>query len=124
MRTVICGGPRTGKTTLAASLPGPIKHTDDLILDHDWSAASEAASSWFDEPGPWLVEGVTAVRALRKWLAAHPGHDKPCDLVIWLYRQHELLTKGQATMAKGCLTVWREIEPELNKRLVRVQVGE
>jgi hypothetical protein len=43
-RLVIAGGPRTGKTTLAAELAGktgaPVHHTDDLIGGFAWSDAS------------------------------------------------------------------------------------
>lgn len=112
-RIVILGGPRTGKTTLANSwsecpVGTPVRHTDDLI-PLGWSEASQAASLWFDEPGPWIIEGVAAVRALRKWRDQHPGERPPVDRVIALWEPHVTLSKGQATMAKGVESVWREI---------------
>lgn len=128
-RIVILGGPKTGKTTLAehfslggtwtpehgtgpgrARGPGAkaVRHTDDLI-SLGWSEASQAASAWFDEPGPWIIEGVAAVRALRKWRDQHPGERPPVDRVIYLTRPFVDLTPGQRSMAKGVDTVWEEI---------------
>ena len=159
-RTVIAGGPKTGKSTLADALdirPDPngcelcgsperggrystleegpgdplecplcdsipyVRHTDHLI-HLGWSEASAAAALWFDTPGPWVVEGVAAPRALRKWLAAHP-EGKPCDVLIVLTEPHEPLTPGQAAMAKGCETVLREVRGELERRGVEIRSG-
>lgn len=123
MRICITGGPKTGKTTLAERLferhdwphaqpncdgCGQLYHTDDLI-HLGWSEASQAATAWLDEPGPWIIEGVAVVRALRKWRDQHPGEPPPVDRVIRLTTPHVELSKGQATMAKGEETVWQEI---------------
>lgn len=86
-----------------------LRHTDDLIAHHDWSAASLEASKWLDEPGPWIIEGVALSRALRKWRDAHPGEPAPVDKIIRLTVPHVSLTKGQTTMAKGEETVFSEI---------------
>lgn len=118
-RTVIIGAPRAGKTTRALALGGEIVHTDDFAVRGDFSAQSEAAAAKLGGPGDWTMEGVTAVRALRKWMQAHPG--KPCDQVVRLTEPHEPLTPGQASLAKGCDTVFREIEPELRKRGVVIE---
>jgi SPP1 gp7 family putative phage head morphogenesis protein len=118
MRVVIAGGPRSGKTTLAATM-GEAKHTDDII-DLGWSEASSAAMTWFDAPGPWVIEGVATARALRKWLDANP-QGKPCDVVFWMPVPHVMLAKGQSTMLKGCEAVWRQVEPELVKRGVEIR---
>lgn len=118
-RIVIAGGPRTGKTSFARTL-GQHRSTDDLIGTHDWSGVSElVASQWMVAPGPWVIEGVAAVRALRKWLVAHP-EGKPCDVVHWLRKPMVARSPGQETMAKGCESVWREVEPELRRRGVEV----
>lgn len=134
-RIVICGGPRTGKTTLAWQMFGSgglsynaaqrsphqatvhfkggtavLRHTDDLIESHDWSAASAEVAAWLDAPGPWIIEGVAMARALRKWREACPGEPPPVDRVIRLTAPREALSKGQAAMAKGEQTVWAEIE--------------
>jgi adenylate kinase family enzyme len=112
-RILICGGPRTGKTTLAAEIGpqvgGAVHHTDDLI-PLGWSEASQAAALLLEAPGPWIVEGVAAARALRKWRQAHPGERPPVDRIIYMETPHVALTPGQATMAKGVATVYGEVE--------------
>lgn len=127
-RIAITGGPRTGKTTLAdqlwngvaiaAGVADPmqrgrgadlVRHTDDL-MHLGWSEASQAATLWLDEPGPWIVEGVAVSRALRKWHDQHPGERPPVDRVIYLREPHDALSKGQAAMAKGVASVHAEIE--------------
>lgn len=122
-RCIIAGGPRTGKSTLAVRagerFKRAVKHADSLVGVKQWSDASEAVSRWFDEPGSWIVEGVAAPRALRKWLAANPG--KRLDAtVLYLRDPIQVRSKGQAAMAKGVHTVWREILPELQDRGVTV----
>lgn len=127
LRICITGGPKTGKTTLATDLAAPgvlLCHTDALI-DLGWSEASQfVADKWLGDQGEssWIVEGVAVPRALRKWLDAHP-EGKPCDVACWLDGAHAELSKGQATMAKGCATVWREIFDQLVARGVRVLLG-
>jgi hypothetical protein len=126
-RIVICGGPRTGKTTLAdqlqvaaldawvkehgsiVDLEGPVCMRSDDVITLGWSEASQRVSEWLDAPGPWIIEGVAVCRALRKWREAHPG-EPPVDKVIRLTAPHVALTKRQAAMAKGEETVWQEIE--------------
>ena len=117
MRLVIAGVPRAGKTTLAGA---GARHTDDLIATHKWSDASDVVVTWFDAPGPWIIEGVAAVRALRKWVLGR-ATGAPCDRVIWLGSPRVALTPGQAALAKGCMTVWREVRPELLARNVHVE---
>ena len=122
-RIVIAGGPRTGKTTkaneMAEASKVTVKHTDDLIGEHEWSEASQKVADFFAEPGPWIVEGVATVRALRKWLKQNP-EGKPCDKVIKMITPLVPLTPGQITMEKGCATVFNEIEAELRARGVDV----
>lgn len=122
-RVVIGGGPLTGKTTLARSAFAavPVRHTDDLIDTHDWSAASATVAEWMAEPGPWVIEGVAAVRALRKALAATDG--APCDRLIWLRDPHQEREPGQESMAKGCETVLAGIVDELTARGVTIEYG-
>jgi len=135
-RIVICGGPRTGKTTLATDLweqndwpHGIVRHSDDLIeeLKHlgkdAWSEGSRRVTEWMDAPGPWIIEGVALARALRKWREANPGERPPVDRVIRLTTPHVALTNGQAAMAKGEETVWAEVEPWLRQHGVKVEHG-
>lgn len=121
-RIIITGVPKSGKTTLSQSdqYKGfSIKHTDDLNEKYEWSKESEVVASWFDNPGPWIVEGVTCPRALRKWLQGHP-RGAPCDSVIFLPSPRIELNKGQLAMGKGLVTVWAEILPLLKSRGVKI----
>lgn len=125
-RIVIIGSPRAGKTTYALALAARervrVRHTDDLITMVSWSKVSEiVAFQWFADPGPWIIEGVAAVRALRKWLAAN-SEGVPCDEVIVLEQPHVELTPGQASMAKACATIWAQVEGEIRARGVIVEV--
>lgn len=124
-RIVIAGVPKAGKTTLAlrGDYPGAVRHTDDLIRQDAWSEASAEVAGWLDEPGPWVIEGVAAVRALRKWCSWHPV-GKPCDRVLWLGEPRFGLAGGQLSLAKGCWTVWLGVRDELRARGVIVdQMG-
>jgi len=120
-RIVIGGHPRTGKTThgnqLAAALGVTCQHTDDLI-DLGWSEASAAAAEWMTKPGPWVIEGMAAARALRKVPESEHG---PCDLLIWLTDPFEPLTKGQLAMGKGADTVLAGIVDALDDAQVQVR---
>ena len=116
-RILITGWPRAGKTTL--SLSGnfdahpntALRHTDDLIGHLDWSAASAEVAKWLEEPGPWVIEGVSVARALRKWHEAHPHESPPCDRLIYLRTPHVELNARQAGMGKGVDSVMAELEP-------------
>jgi hypothetical protein len=106
-RVLIIGWPGTGKTTLANEMGGG-RSTDDLI-HLGWSEASEAASYWFDEPGPWIIEGVAVPRALRKWRERNPDQPPPCDKIINLTTQRRDLSNGAVSMGKGIDKVLSEI---------------
>jgi hypothetical protein len=118
MRRAIAGPPNTGKTTLA----GPnARHTDDTIATtSSWDGAHKAVAAYFDDPSPTLtVEGVKVAHGLREWLREHPT-GKPVDEVIRLVEPRETPTQFHRTLAKGEETVWRQIEPELRARGVRI----
>lgn len=119
MLTVIAGGPKTGKTTLAATMSTNVLHTDDLIA-LGWVGARDQIARWLGHGGNAVIEGVQACRGLRQWLREHP-EGRPCDEVIWLECPKVACTKGQAVMARGIETVLREIEPELIRRGVRIR---
>lgn len=124
IRIIIAGGPRTGKTTLAAKLANdlaiPHNLTTDSAMNLGWSEASAEAAKWIDWPAPWIIEGVATVRALRKWLGANP-EGKPCDVLYFLETPHVDLTPGQISMGKGVMTVFREIYEELRERGVEMR---
>ncbi len=117
-RIVIAGVPKSGKTTHAQTFSCTVLHTDDLIA-YGWSEASEeVAAKWFKQPGPWVIEGVATVRALRKAMLGTVA--KPCDAVLYLATPHVELSAGQQGMAKGIASVWAEILPRLKARGVKV----
>ena len=123
-RILIGGWPRVGKTFLATKLGAelgiPVRHADDLIGTHAWSEASAEVARWMAEGGPWIIEGVATVRAVRKALAAFS--DAPADLLYWSATPREELSVGQITMGKGCDTVWAGIRAELVRRGTRVEI--
>lgn len=132
-RIIIVGGPKTGKTTLAdgiakafnsipyaTTITTSVCHTDDL-MHLGWSESSQAAAAWLDEPGPWIIEGVAAVRALRKWRDQHPGDPPPVDRVILLTTPHVELNAGQRSMTKGHESIWREVEPWLAEHNMEIE---
>ncbi len=132
----IAGIPRSGKTTFAQQVAGytapaaQIFHTDHLQF-LEWSQVSEIAADWFDlETGEKqrIIEGVTVIRALRKWLRSHEkAHEKthekarPCEQLYWLGEARMGLSRGQATLARGCATIFSEIRPQLEARGVVVK---
>lgn len=98
-RIVIVGGPRCGKSWLAADLslnttegsgplgtssiycgdplskvkdPMPTVHylPEGLPYSGDDGAAQWIVDNWFTMPGPWICEGHVTARALRRWLNA------------------------------------------------------
>jgi hypothetical protein len=113
-RVVIVGGPGQGKTTLAAALaPHVGEHRPTDTLDSaDWSAEVTRAADWLRAPGPWVVEGVLAVYALRRLVEA--GERPPCVVV----RMRSPVDK--TPLAKAVDTVWGEIEPTLRREGVVV----
>jgi len=132
VRTIIVGGPRCGKSTIARQMrlqgirtfcgdplslvkepePGVTYLPEDL----DWSAGSAyVADNWFPLPGPWVMEGQIMARALRKWLwrrdDRYRGTAAPCDRIIVLQhpRPECTLLPGQVSMNKAVQTVWSQI---------------
>lgn len=121
MRVVVAGGPGAGKTTLAAELAArlglPIIATDDL--QHlPWSDQSSVAATWMERPGPWVMEGVTTARALRKRLE-EPG--KPCDVVVYL-RPPLRQRGGKRQMSRQIDTILADLRAPLQRRGVELVV--
>lgn len=128
MRTIIIGGPMTGKSTLALMLMSPSTPIycgdpaskarevydsvtylpDGLLFSGDGGAADWIAHNWFPKAGPWVCEGQVMARALRRWLEGGPPS---CDRIIVLRHQYPGATPRQQALHKGVLKVWIEIEP-------------
>lgn len=108
MRIAIAGPPKTGKTTLAASLGVPVQHTDHA-RSLGWSKASDEISHWFDAD-EFCIEGVAVLRALRKWRQRNPSMPPPLDRLVMLWHPHVPHTKGQQAMASGIATQYAELE--------------
>lgn len=142
MRLCITGGPKTGKTTMAAKLYESAEWTDAVVVNcdrlmedgMDWSGVSQHAA-WIMVGGktpsgetflpvsdPWIVEGVQVARALRKALAMKPTV-KPCDKLIILTKRRDSgpVLNGQEAMRKGLETVLAEIMPDLERLGVVVE---
>lgn len=116
MKLVITGYPKTGKSTIADRFKAAgyeVMHTDDVI-ELGQGADSQAISEWFNRPGNWVVEGVTAPRAIRKWLAQNPGKEFPADAVVYM-KDHVVPWENKGTFTKGIDTVWSEVEGSVKK---------
>jgi hypothetical protein len=108
-RVAICGGPRTGKTTLSRlATDRKAVHSDDFI-NMGWSEASTHLVFTLNKHGaPFVVEGVAVARALRKGLRV--------DCAVWLDAERVPLSSGQQTMSKAVRTVfneWRAQRPDV-----------
>ena len=124
MRICIAGGPQVGKTTLARELHGSrtgwtLCSTDETGLVLDWSAQSDSVVPFLNHEGPWIVEGVPVIRALRKWLRSHPT-GQPCDTLYWRFAARQTRSEGQERLAKGCLATFNEIRGDLERRGVQI----
>lgn len=126
-RVVIIGGPRMGKSTLARhlrtsrALPTYCGDPESLVKDREpdvtylpdnlaWSEGSQhIADVWLASAGPWCVEGVAVVRALRKLVDSGRVDLLEGVDIVHLTTPQANVSSGQASMAKGVETVWREI---------------
>lgn len=121
MRVVICGWPGAGKSTFAKELGeklGVTPKATDAVRHLGWSECSEEVSHWFDEPGPWIVEGIAVPRALRKWHERNPDKEPPFEKFYNMRHPNPAeLKQGQSTMGKGHDTVLRELEEWLGALL-------
>lgn len=120
-RIIIIGAPMSGKTTYASTLNIPHYCTDPKHLSREksdkinympqglkWGDDSEfVVSQWFNKPGPWVIEGVGAVRALRKFAQKYP-YSMPCDEIIVMMKG-EPETIGQKSMGKSVMSIWGEV---------------
>lgn len=121
----IIGGPRTGKTTLATAMVayrGLALISTDRYAGMGWSQASAHAAREalrMEALGvAFVMEGTATVRALRKLL---PVTDRaPVGTVVVQCTAYADLSKGQAAMAKGVATIWRQVRPALEVRGAKI----
>ncbi len=122
-RIAIVGVPGSGKTTYATKLSVqyalPVMHTDDLRGD-SWSLQGTHTAQLLNQPGGWIIEGVTVARGLRKWLKANPAPNKPVETAVIMRTPYSQQSKGRARLGKGVLTVLEEILPDLRRRGVKL----
>jgi len=125
LRIGITGGPRAGKSTLAAALAARhglgITHTDD-VMHLGWSEASAHVAEGMLAARAGIFEGVAIARALRKALAM--SLDRPLELLLVLRQTMRELTPGQAAMQRGHDSVLDPLLRELERRGVRVVVSD
>lgn len=131
-RIIVVGGPRRGKSTYARSLELPRFCTDpasrapevedgvtylpeEFAPAERWSDGSQyIADHWFSMPGPWVIEGIATVRALRKWLAVNTG--TPCDQVVDFTSAPPLVAvkPGHEAMARSVAVIWAGIADKVS----------
>lgn len=113
-RVAIAGGPRTGKTTLAAKYGEDriVLSTDSLITWLDWHELSAFVVKNCAPRLNFILEGVRVAHALRKGLEV--------DLVVWLDRPRVELSVGQASMEKATRTVFEEWARSSKTKIIRV----
>ncbi len=133
MRVGILGGPGCGKTTLARErakrmkclvlctdtaeqAEGTGRAVKDGVLyapsrfSKDWSGLSLwVANNWLQRPGPFVIEGVALVRALRKFHGLFPELAPPLDQVLWCSEPRMDLSPGQRTMLDGHDTFMQDL---------------
>ncbi len=109
-RVAIIGGARTGKTSLSLAVSDrPVIHTDDFI-DRGWENSPAAVLSAASPHSRFVVEGVTAARALRDGLEV--------DAVVHLTRVKTRLTARQRGLNKGTETIIRDWRSKASGALV------
>lgn len=97
----VTGGPLTGKTTLASSIPTDhsLIHTDEF-MELPWSDQPHACIEAVANKPRFIIEGVQVPRALRKGLDV--------DVVVWLSTPKRARNKRQDSFAKAVQTVYSE----------------
>lgn len=121
MRVVICGGPKTGKTTLGTKMSEdlriPLVSTDGYI-NYPWEDVPDEIIRVLESLDEFVLEGVQAARVLRRW---YKREDPRIDKVYWLERPFVQLSDRQKSMGKGISTVFKDVRPHLNASGVKVE---
>ncbi len=122
MKVLIIGHPRSGKTTLANKMAAEywyanhdaitVYSTDDLIDKYEWSVFSDKVADLLQQPGPWVIEGCSAVRGLRKYLKAEHKVDFE---IVWLNSPHVPLVGKQIGFAASLTSIYNECREMMKK---------
>ena len=106
-RIAIAGGPRVGKTTLAATVTDRRVIATDDYIGTPWADIPHKIIADIGDLDAFALEGVQVARALRKGLRV--------DAVVYLIRlKVPELTKGQAAMTRGVVRIfgdWMQSKP-------------
>ena len=125
MRTMILGVPEAGKTFYANYLADNFKvsviHTDDFIKEYEWGQRAVYIAGLMLQEPPWIIEGCDAVRGLRKCLEFNPDR-KPAEKVLWFDSPRKNLSPRQLGFAKGLRKIFAEIQPQLERLGVEVEI--
>lgn len=131
MRVVVLGGPRTGKTTYATKLakqlgahlastgkrteaPEGLVSTDNWMHKSTWADLPDAVIKDLKGRDSFVLEGTQAARVLRRWLVREPESVK-VDKVLVFGQPWVARTPGQESMAKAVRTIFRDLQPLLQK---------
>lgn len=111
-RVAVAGGPKTGKSTLAAGVTDrPVIHTDD-VKHEQWENVPFVCIARVKDLDSFLIEGVQVPRCLRKGMVV--------DAVIWLSKAKATRTQGQQTMAQAVATVFDDWRRSFNLRNIPI----
>lgn len=123
-RIAFAGWPKCGKSfsakRLSETLGFPAMHADEVCRDMEWSLASDEVATWFGRPAPFIIEGISVPRALRKWLTLN-REGSPADTIFYSQAPFATLSNRQIGAGRGCDTVWREIRLVLIERGVELR---
>lgn len=133
MRIAVCGGPRTGKSTFASKLASELGIelfstgkravvATDNFMGVGWENVPRLVMERLGELDDWILEGTQATRVLRHWYRTAPETLR-LDRVYFFDRPWVVRNGGQNAMAKGVMTIWREVRRELHKREIPIVYG-
>lgn len=144
-RYIIIGPPFAGKSTLMQKLMAkgyPAFCTDSKTQTREvvkgvtylqdgleWSEASQyVADNWLGTAGPWVVEGVAALRAVRKMIRQGNGAAlKGAEIIVLSfmhYKDQDNLKEGHFAMNRAFRSMWAEIGPLCKGLGIVVHEGE
>lgn len=112
MKIVICGIPKSGKSTLAlglSTLTGYRVFHCDSLKHLPWSEQSEKIIELFTVEGSIIIEGVKTVYSLRKWKDRNPDKGCPIDCYVWLDKAKVPLSREQEALGRGMAVINRNI---------------